>query len=353
MSFFQAVSMAHQERVHSQVFGWIFSEACHAFSQKTKLEMLTRISGINLANEEIIKVHTEYHSIDIIIQTTNYVLAIENKIKTCTHSKQLERYEITLSGLFPKHDIVHLYFSLFNEDVRNSNWAICTHESICKIFEAASKLEHSDKYIFEDYLSYYNKLCWAYREFSSNPSKYSEVFKQGHLSKENKAGEKFERCEVLDFIFQNQLETLFQMAYLAKCAQTLIPHGYTFEPITESHGTALLNIPMGTIDFSGQKIEYGVQYQGKAVKVFVAPYGYKGLKKGNIPPSLLKVFFNEKFFNDPKERQNKDKGKGFNSKTFEFGWPFEINPDREKTFSDVINATEKFFKKFEIHEKAA
>ena len=94
--FFEFISAADSEKVHSQTIGWIFSEYCNVFNPDDKSAILNELCF----NKEIIKhdfktiekVDVEVKDIDILIEGDDWRIVIENKIKSSQHSNQLLKY---------------------------------------------------------------------------------------------------------------------------------------------------------------------------------------------------------------------------------------------------------------------
>ena len=89
-SFFEFLSLSHQERIHSQIISWIFSLNFNGANEKQKLKLLHSI--FKLKAKKIKFSITEYENIDILIKTDSSIIIIENKFKSSQHSNQLEKY---------------------------------------------------------------------------------------------------------------------------------------------------------------------------------------------------------------------------------------------------------------------
>ena len=93
--FFEFIDAADAEKVHSQTIGWMFSENCKAFSYTNKYLILNELIGKN-AEVQVTpetKVYVEINDIDIMIEGEDWIIVIENKIKSSQHSNQLFKYE--------------------------------------------------------------------------------------------------------------------------------------------------------------------------------------------------------------------------------------------------------------------
>ena len=81
--FFEFISAASNEKVHSQTLAWIFSKNCTAFTAEVKGELLCELVGDckdDPQNYIPLKSIAEIEDIDLFIECANVCLIIENKI---------------------------------------------------------------------------------------------------------------------------------------------------------------------------------------------------------------------------------------------------------------------------------
>ena len=184
MSFFSSISIASQERIHSQVFSWFFSSQYSAINEEDKISLLEKIVGHSLNSSKITSVTTEEDNIDIIIYTDKAIVAFENKIKSTTHSNQLTKYDqiLTQKGI---PNIYKIYLSLFDEDIDNPNWKIVTHREMATTLNEAKLNDCGDSIIFKDYLGFYSLLGESAWSFLEGPNNFKEFLEMG-LSKNMK-----------------------------------------------------------------------------------------------------------------------------------------------------------------------
>ena len=100
--FFEFISAADAEKVHSQTIGWIFSKECDVFDRNQKSMILNDlISSKDNKREDFCpkKVNVEVYDIDILIETSDHLIIIENKIKSSQHSNQLFKYEYITASI--------------------------------------------------------------------------------------------------------------------------------------------------------------------------------------------------------------------------------------------------------------
>ena len=237
-SFFDYMGIANREKIHSQFIAWLFSDNCTAISNNDKVELLEKIFKIDNCIK-IEKTSTEIKSIDIIISTTNNVLVIENKLKSSKHSNQLERYmdEITKLKEF-SGDPLFFYLSLIDEKDVDKEWKKISYSHILLCLkECKLKEESRHRFFIEEYIVCLEQFVHIYNDFCNNPKKYDSVFLDGGKTKDDKLNTFYED-DKLNYIADNQLETIFQKAFLNSLANKIENQKST---ITETHGDALID----------------------------------------------------------------------------------------------------------------
>jgi hypothetical protein len=334
MSFFESISVASQERIHSQVLSWFFSSKCMATTEQNKLTLLDRIVGESLSSSEILRVTTEEDDIDIIVYTDNAIVAFENKIKSTTHSNQLWRYDKTLTA--KKVSIVHkVYLSLYEEDIYNQNWKIITHLELCRLLSVFSFLDNDDAIIFKDYLKFYHKLGNAAFEFMKHPERFPKVFKDGSLKKDQKLDARY--SSILEkFVCINQLETIFQKMFLKSLAQEL---GFKSDDylVEETRGNALLNLYTDEFVINDKTFQLGLQLQRNSMKIIFQDKSYNKSNNKDLPEAVVNYFKKNLFFGGQKETLNMPRSRCYLSKSTTFLWGYELVDDGMDKLRNVLS----------------
>ncbi|MDB5284655.1 MAG: hypothetical protein JWO06_3730 [Bacteroidota bacterium] len=259
ISFFEYLGLANIERIHSQTLAWIFSNDFKGFDGPTKNHLLQQL--FNIESDEVFeKAETEKKHLDIVIETDKSIIAIENKIKSTQHSGQLERYE-EAAGVIAPHKKVRLYYLTLINESGPATWTKITYARLLEIL-SAERLAANEKHsmFFEEYLIYLKKLVSAVNEFDTHVLDHEFVFTDGSKKKE-------EKVDSMNFIANNQLETILQKSYLTKIALQLNKLRPTEFTINETRGVALCdltfkkNIRHNEVDF-----ETFIQLQGSSLK---------------------------------------------------------------------------------------
>lgn len=237
--FFEFISAASNEKVHSQTLAWIFSTNCTAFTPEVKGEILCQFVGDTMDNSKNyipLKSIAEIEDIDLFIECANVCLIIENKIKSSQHSNQLYKYQyfttidevqkISILDEWVKNAFPHftclelndkknklrdkyslqkypafeqllkskapkyLYLNLIKEPVEY-NWMNITYETVFNIFENyyANKLSieanTGDSHILKDYLACIGRLQQSVNYFKDkkNQTIREHVIMTGKASK--------------------------------------------------------------------------------------------------------------------------------------------------------------------------
>jgi len=134
-----------------------------------------------------------------------------------------------------------------------------------------------------------------------NYLQYDNVFSDGSKSKKEKICTYSD--EKKDYIRSNNLETIFQRAFLKMVFQEIIKQYFTMNigwEISETNGNALIQIDIDRLNVNGATFILGIQYQNTAVKINARSANYLNSKKDEIAP-LLNIFKdyadNSKVFN--------------------------------------------------------
>lgn len=313
--FFEFISAADSEKVHSQTIGWIFSEYCNVFSPEEKNAILNELCF----NEEIIKhdfktikkVDVEVKDIDILIEGDDWRIVVENKIKSSQHSNQLLKYEyITTKTIEDANKIkehcctkkisldltpsmrldgekqpFYIYLSLIEEEPNGFNYwnpinYFKLHSVIKKHINKKSAVEHTDYSFVESYLQTINNLSSMADSFIKSPKEFSFVFSEGKKTKSQLLNLRSQENTVSWYIKNLQMETLLQKWFYSNLVKSIYSRGFNFEySIGETHGTALLDFFFDEITIDDKKYTSILQFQGDAVKLALA--GYSGSKNLN------------------------------------------------------------------------
>lgn len=242
-SFFEHLMLADSERVHSEFLSWILSPNCYAISASDKLKFIETLFVLK-GTSEIVRIGTEIDNIDIFIETNDTILIIENKLKASQHSNQLDTYNKLVKEKYPTKKHCFVFLTLVKEQRLNNDWI---HVSYFNILEGLKKLTLApDRHsvFVEDYILYLSRLLSVLNDVIEHPNEFAFVFENGSLKKSDKLQLVFQNKKE-EFIAMNQLETIFQKAFLSRVLEN--------DEIKEIQGT--LNETRGTalIDFSLKK----------------------------------------------------------------------------------------------------
>ena len=274
-SFFDAVSIASMERMHSQMIAWILSPDCEAISPDSKSAILAAMCGV--PDQELgglKRCTTEWEHIDVVVETEKSVVFIENKIKSSQSHGQLSHYDSVidetkiLDGRRPQK----VMLSLVGEIAKAPGWRNVTYQNL-EGWLASVPLatgDNEDAAIVRTYIASLMRLTDVVDSFSKNPDQYKNVFEEGSMSRAEKS--ELPPCESLDcqYIRDMQLETVLQRLFLQRIAERIALDARFFT-IGETRGVALLDIKepnaLHPVKESGYTFHWGIQFQGKSVKV--------------------------------------------------------------------------------------
>ena len=289
-SFFEHLRVADSERVHSEFFSWLLSSECNAIGEIEKIKFIANLFGLS-ETDSIYRVGTEIDNIDILIETNNCILIIENKIKSSQHSNQLERYKKIVETKYPEKEHRFVFLTLVKEQNISNGWI---HVSYYEIFQELSKLviSKSDRHsaFIEDYILYISKLLSVLNEVTSHPNEFAYVFENGSLKKSEKLQLEFQNKKE-EFIAKNQLETIFQKAFLTKLLENDEIKGLQGF-LTDTRGTALIDFPLKRDISIGSRRLYTtfIQIQADNIKFAFAIQENYGDSKREWISQIIDIF---------------------------------------------------------------
>lgn len=234
-TFFEHLGVAHIERIHSQMLAWIFSKDCEAINPKDKTDLLAKIFQLS-GNRQILNVETEHNNIDILIQTDQEIIIIENKIKSSQHSNQLSDYHTYCEQKFNREPL-SFYLTLIGENPYNEKWRRISYDTVYSILKDAELSDSNHAIILIEYLNYLSKLTSVTKDFQLNPQKYDLVFLDGKKKKSEKVQATYNN-DYEKFIAENQLETILQRCFLNSLKEKM-PEFKSY--VTETRGSALID----------------------------------------------------------------------------------------------------------------
>ena len=332
-TFFDALLIADAERIHSQTLGWILKLPEAVFTIESKSSFLNRL--FNLENAISItyhfQVYTEVNQLDILLETDNYILIIENKLKSSEHTLQSLRYENSVpektkaSGKPIKGAIL----SLISEKPKNENWQILSYGKLLECLSSIAWNDNLKETVFvKEYQQTLNNLVISFDAFIDNHKQFDSVFNDGVKSKQSKF--RYDD-EIKEYIRINQLETIFQKAFLRTIAEENELENYS---IGESHGKALIQIFVTNIFFGETEYHLGFQSQGRSLKINLL---LPKTKERHIMPVHLVESFRQSFSRkNGYKRFDKDKKNPYTSVSKTLPQPL-YQMDKEEIGKAILN----------------
>jgi hypothetical protein len=340
-TFFESLMLADAERIHSQTLAWILNLNESIFPKQEKSFLFKNI--FNLSQDLIIEdyyfIGTEINSLDIVIRTDNTTMVIENKLKSSEHSFQSDKYLNALpNNLKSKEENTYFAFlSLTAESPKNPRWISVSFENLLKSLQCIKWNKEDRSYVFiEEYIKTLENLVGVFNHFMQNHKEYETVFLDGHKKKNEKdpEDEKYKNYSKKDYIRRNQLETIFQKAFIKKVVSDLDLEDYH---ISETHGVALLQVNRKKITIVNKTFNLGFQFQGNTMKINFSSEEYEKSKATQITKEMITAF--ESVFKNQNDftRFNKPKTKAYMSVSKKLNKQlFEYNMEELKAFIKAI-----------------
>lgn len=345
--FFEYIAAADAEKVHSQMIGWMFSKDCDVFEdeEKSKIlnELIPKAGGIQLIPK---KVHVEINDIDILIEGEDWLIVIENKIKSSQHSNQLFKYEfltaineeekkesfIKWKSLESIEDdlessleqngfhtikrlkldnakkIFYMYLTLTKEVPVSTKWENITYSSFYdisnKILNLKPEKSTKDFLILTEYLKSINNLTLALDFIVDKPDVRKWVFEHGDYSKKQIfEDEKFSTYNPeIQYIAETGLVRFMQKYYYTRVCglfggvnKEINWNGINIKCIaasSASNGSGLIQIFFQDTEFShgNNKFIFGCQVGGNTVKLNCLSTNYADSNYNELPKGIETKF---------------------------------------------------------------
>jgi hypothetical protein len=306
-TFFDFISSASEEKIHSQTLGWLLSEYCDALSDSQKQEFLKLLIGDNEYLDYTIEyVFVEFNDIDLLIVCNNFVVVIENKIKSSEHSNQLEKYVLLVKNNVTEEskekyinslknekqknqfNIIReniqrkieefnqysyfVYLNFIEKDSNHNDYINVTYHDILSYFNSIEPNEVSkiDKFIFESYRNTLKNLQIANEEFRTNMHLRKWVAENPKYSKNDLLGKlllpKGVNPEIIKYIVENNFINTIQLNFLNLVVKELrnrctIPNTEISAEISATMRQGLIQITFKNLMFIFSDLECYFGYQ--------------------------------------------------------------------------------------------
>ena len=331
-SFFEHMKMADSERIHSEFISWFFSDDCQAITEKQRIKTLNNIFKLR-ETDKILNIGTEIDKIDIFIETNNHILIIENKLKSSQHSNQLSEYKKNIEFKYPKKQHQFIFLTLIKEQAKSDGWIHISYHDLRNFLEKLELTKHRHSIFIHEYVIYLNRLLYILDEVINKPKEYDSVFINGSLKKSDKLHHNYKNNKE-KFIAENQLETIFQKAFLTD----ILAHKSFFKFnafVTETRGVALVDFSLKRdINYNNRIYTTFIQMQGANLKFsFAIQDNYIKSKKEWIV-EIIEIFksYKHKF---GYKRINSPKSKAYVSLSKKMEKPYWLLENNE--FYSIIN----------------
>jgi len=309
-TFFDSLMISDSERIHTQTLAWIISLDDSVFPSDNKKQFLSKLFNVNgeIRFEQKIYVETEFNKIDLFIDTDNYQFLLENKLKSSEHSNQTFRYIDAIPSQFEDANKTRIYgfLTLVKDEAMNPKWIPISFEKLKDSLEKLTWNDSQKETVFiKEYIQTLGNLTEVYNGFIDNHRNYANVFTDGSKKKYEK--ESYEN-DLQDYIRRNQLETIFQKAFLKAVLKNA---KIEYIEIGETRGTALFQTHISEINIAGEIFRLGFQFQGKTMKINLVHKNYADSKPEQVGEKLMKIFKNVFYQKNNYNTLNKPRKKAY------------------------------------------
>lgn len=255
---FETLNMVNAEVRHSNMLAWLFDPKenhglneyfIHNFlkaivaSNKSSIKKPS-VFDLELFSYADVEIRREYKNIDLLILIEEHdqklLVAIENKVLSSEHSKQLDRYLVTINEEFPDFNKLLLFLSPDRTLPSNDSWTAIDYNDVIGIIELI--LKHKKISITEsvaEFINHYNTILKRYFMGNSEVEKICKSIYKKH-------------SEALDLIFQYKPDTLMEISnYLQEIIKKEVDMDF------DSAGKTVIRFSNKTIDSRFEKVSEG------------------------------------------------------------------------------------------------
>jgi predicted HicB family RNase H-like nuclease len=302
--------ISDSERIHTQTIAWILSLNDSIFTNGNKAKFLAKLFTIDqkISISKELYIETELNKIDLFIQTDDIQFIIENKLKSSEHNSQTFSYidSVPQKLVDSNKKKRHGFLTLIKDQPENENWIPISFGKLETCLKEIDWNNGKKESVFvKEYIETLTNLVSVFNQFVDNHKKFPNVFTDGFKKKFEK--EKF-TDDSKDYIRTNQLETIFQKAFMKIIAEKLEIDNYE---LNETRGTALIQTYFDELEIFDNTFRIGFQFQGKSLKINLAHKNYADSKPEQIGEKLTEIFKGLYFNVNGYNKFNKPRSKAY------------------------------------------
>lgn len=294
-TFFEYISSADMELIHSQMIAWILTSDFQGFNdrQESQSRLLRDFFGIADPGE-VKLVATEQSSIDILVDLGHTVLCIENKIKSSQHSDQLKKYQEHISKNYIDKVQKFYFLTLIEEAAESEKWVNKSYKELLKVLNSLKQngaiADNFNGQLLQDYMLTLEKLLSAINAFLAEPGSCQNVFTDGGIKKAVKTSFSDTDCHLQLFIRANQLETFFQKIYFREASKHIGQADHVY--VNETNGNGILGAFLITHKevIKDHSFHLGVDFQDGRFKTMCISTNYPKSSKKDMLPQIIELF---------------------------------------------------------------
>lgn len=277
-SLFEMLGIADQERIHTQVFAWLLSPVDSPLNETQRIILLNEVFDIKISIKKLkeVKVYTELYKLDLVIWHPEYLIVVENKIKSHQGVDQLKKYNSQIDDIrailkCSSEIKLRKVFLTLSGEKSSDDWVDVDYE---KLYNALSKMKLVDNTYESDYLGLLYKMLTARECFINDHRKYLKVFERSGMKTSDRVQKPLGESEdpVVKFISGNHLERIFiEILYRKVIEITEIKEKVKIE---ESRGRAMIHFDIFTFVYRDKKLYAGFQFQDNTTKLNISAIEY-------------------------------------------------------------------------------
>jgi len=287
-SFFEALAIADQERIHSQMITWMLTPSAVGgpLNARQRRALLSTAFAFETSVEacEALVVMTEVKSLDIVVFANDGLLVVENKLKSRQSAEQLPHYDEAIRGLLNGHPHVRhttkRFLTFTGEEAITDGWLDMDYRRLLSGLVALN----ADNVYVRAYIVMLERLLDHRDVFLNDHVQHARVFTRSGMASADRIDTKRvdDETGVERYTFQNRLERAFCEALLTRAASKLGPGPHRIE---ETHGQALIDTLLFRVETTdGRRYNCGLQLQGATVKLNIGAVDYLASTREELRP---------------------------------------------------------------------
>lgn len=167
-------SLGSRELFHSNFLGWLFEK----YPSSAKVILNDDIEGFEVLREK--------HNIDLVLKSSTYIIAIENKFKDVPKAEQLNKYTVVLKEKYKSQSIKKILLTLMSPSEEAKGWETVLYHDLARrlqewVEESKTKICARHIIYIEDYIRLVIGIVEILSDYEDQSSYWFELDKNDNF----------------------------------------------------------------------------------------------------------------------------------------------------------------------------